>query len=798
MDQQNSDSGPNHSLKVPEEISVLPSKDNIAYPAMLLPLVISEARWKSLIDEAVANHQLIGLVAQPRPDDSPDQDNFFEVGTAAEIVRVLRLPDDTLHVLVQGVARIEIIEWAQTQPYFRARVVELADHLPLTTEVEAMQRNLRQVFDKVVMLSPGLPAELSATVSGISDPGRLTDFMASVVNLSLQEKQELLETRDVSVRLHRLTSLLNRELEVLEIGNRIQSSVKEEVEKTQREFYLREQLKAIQRELGGVDERQAELNDLKTRIESAKLPPEAQKDAERELDRLGRIPAASPEYGMTRTYLDWMAALPWQNSTEDMLDISRAAETLDEDHFDLVKVKERILEYLAVRKLKEAMKGPILCFVGPPGVGKTSLGQSIARALGRRFIRISLGGVRDEAEIRGHRRTYVGALPGRIIQAMRRAETNNPVFMLDEIDKLSVGFQGDPAAALLEVLDPAQNSTFVDHYLSVPFDLSKVMFIATANVLDTIPPALRDRMEVLELPGYTETEKLEIAKRFLVPRQLSENGLSPEQLTIRDQALTTIIRSYTREAGVRNLEREIASICRKVAKRIAQDPAAQVEVVPDSVSEYLGPRRFRFEVIETEDEVGVATGLAWTPAGGDVLFVEATAVTGKGGLLLTGHLGDVMQESAKAALTYARSRAKTLGIREDFYQKHDLHIHVPSGAIPKDGPSAGVTMATALVSALSKHPVRKDVAMTGEITLRGKVLPVGGIKEKVLAAHRAGVRTVILPEENEKDLRDIPDQVKEDLRFILVGHIDEVLNQALIPRKKEERIEITVSALKSA
>jgi len=783
----------NQNPRIPEEIAVLPGKDSIAYPAMLLPMVISEGRWKAMIDEAVANQQMIGLVAQPRPDEEAGQNNFFEVGTAVEIVRVLRLPDDTLHVLVQGVARIEVIEWVQTQPHFRARVVELTDHVPQTTEVEAMQRNLRQLFDKVVALGPNLPSELSATVAAIQDPGRLADFIASVVTLSLEEKQKLLETRDVSLRLHRLTSLLNRELEVLEIGNRIQSSVKEEVEKTQREYYLREQLKAIQRELGGVDERQAELNDLKTRIEEAKLPPEAQKEAERELDRLGRIPAASPEYGMTRTYLDWLAVLPWQKSTEDVLDIVRSAEILDEDHYDLAKVKERILEYLAVRKLKEVMKGPILCFVGPPGVGKTSLGQSIARALGRRFIRISLGGVRDEAEIRGHRRTYVGALPGRIIQAMRRVETNNPVFMLDEIDKLSVGFQGDPAAALLEVLDPAQNSTFVDHYLSVPFDLSRVMFIATANILDTVPPALRDRMEVLELPGYTEMEKLEIARRFLVPRQVSENGLSEEHLKIDDQALMAIIRSYTREAGVRNLEREIASICRKVAKRIAQDPEAKVEVGPSTVSDYLGPPKFRFEVVEKEDEVGVATGLAWTPAGGDVLFVEATAVTGRGGLLLTGHLGDVMQESAKAALTYARSRARALGIREDFYQKHDLHIHVPAGAIPKDGPSAGVTMAIALISALSKHPVRKDVAMTGEITLRGKVLPVGGVKEKVLAAHRAGVRTIIIPEENEKDLHDIPDQVRQELRFIPVENVDQVLNEALVPMKKEERVGIALA-----
>ncbi|MCL5959678.1 MAG: endopeptidase La [Chloroflexi bacterium] len=790
MDQYSLDPKQIENLKVADEILVLPSKGTVAYPYMLVPMVISDARWKGLVDDAVLNQQLIGLVAQPRPDEELTTDNFFEVGTAAQVVRILRLPDDTVHVLLQGVARIEIIEWSQTEPYFKARIIELPDHVQQTTEVEAMTRNLRDVFERVVALTPSLPSELVVTAASIQNPGRLADFLASSTNLTLEEKQELLEIRDVSIRLHRLTALLNRELEVLEIGSRIQASIKEEVEKTQREFYLREQLKAIQRELGGMDERQSEVNELRARIDEAKLPPEAEKEAERETDRLARIPAASPEYGMTRTYLDWLATLPWAKSTQDMLDISRAAEILDEDHYDLAKVKERILEYLAVRKLKEAMKGPILCFVGPPGVGKTSLGQSIARALGRHFIRISLGGVRDEAEIRGHRRTYVGALPGRIIQGIRRAETNNPVFMLDEIDKLSVGFQGDPAAALLEVLDPAQNSTFVDNYLGVPFDLSRVMFIATANVLDTVPPALRDRMEVLTLPGYTETEKLEIAKRFLVPKQLNENGLSEEILQMSDQALMAIIRSYTREAGVRNLEREIASICRKVAKKVAEDPNVRVKLDPDDVSDYLGPRRFRFEVIEKDDEVGVATGLAWTPSGGDVLFVEVSVVPGKGGLTLTGLLGDVMQESAKAALTYARSRASALGIREDFYQKYDIHIHVPAGAIPKDGPSAGVTMATALVSALSKHPVKKEVAMTGEITLRGKVLPVGGIKEKVLAAHRAGVDTVVLPRENDRDLEDIPSQVKQELRFVLVENIDEVLNEALSTQRREEKVKI--------
>jgi ATP-dependent Lon protease len=699
---------------------------------------------------------------------------------------MFKLPDGSVRVFFQGLSRIRLKEITQVEPYMKAKIEVVEDKIEKTTELEALIRNLTRLFQRVVELAPNLPSELNIAVLNIPDPGSLADFIAAHINLNLEEKQEILEAIDVTERIKKLTTFVNRELEVLELGSKIQSEAKEEMTKAQREFYLREQLKAIQRELGEADERTLEITELKEKIAQAKLPPEASKEAERELDRLAKMPPAAAEYTVSRTYLDWLINLPWSKSTEDNLDISQARNILNEDHYDLEKVKERALDYLAVRKLKPDMKGLILCFVGPPGTGKTSVGQSIARALGRKFVRLSLGGIRDEADIRGHRRTYVGALPGRIIQSLRRAESNNPLFMLDEIDKLGTDFRGDPSAALLEVLDPEQNFSFVDHYLDVPFDLSKVMFITTANIVDPIPPALLDRMEVIELPGYTENEKLHIARKFLIPKQLNENGLTQHQLEIGDEAILSIIRNYTREAGLRNLEREIGTICRKVARQIVEGKEEITTIIPDKLHDYLGSVKFRHEIAEEADEIGLATGLAWTPTGGDIIFVEATLVPGKGNLILTGKLGDVMQESARAAVTYVRSlftrpgmNEYTLNISDNFYEDSDVHIHVPGGAIPKDGPSAGITMAVALVSAVTKRLVSKDTGMTGEITLRGKVLPVGGIRDKMLAAHRAGLKSVILPKENERDLEELPQQVKKELQFIFVDNIDKALKSVL-------------------
>ncbi len=771
--------GTREKFHIPEEMPIFPSGQTVVYPAIIIPLGTAEEKLVRLIDEAASRDKFVGFFAQRPGSDVPLPESLYSVGTVAIIARMFKLPDGSIRAFFQGISRARIKEITQVEPYLKAKIEVLEDRVERTTELEALTKNLLGLFQRAVELAPNLPAELGIAALNIPEPGTLADFVAAHISLKPEEAQEILETLDVSERIKKLTAYLSRELEVLELGSKIQSQVKQEMDKAQREYFLREQLKAIQKELGELDERTMEINELKTKIAEANMPPEAQKEAERELDRLAKMPPAAAEYTVSRTYLDWLISLPWSKSTEDNLDIAKAAQVLDEDHYDLEKVKERILDYLAVRKLKPDMKGPILCFVGPPGTGKTSVGQSIARALGRKFVRMSLGGIRDEADIRGHRRTYVGALPGRIIQGLRRAESNNPVFMLDEIDKVGADFRGDPSAALLEVLDPEQNYAFVDHYLDVPFDLSKVMFITTANITDTIPPALLDRMEILELPGYTEQEKLQIARKYLIPRQLRENGLSPEHLEISDDAVLAIIRNYTREAGVRNLEREIGAVCRKVARRRAEGFDGRVTVTPDKLQEFLGVRKYLHEVAEREDEVGVATGLAWTPVGGDVIFVEAALVPGKGNLILTGKLGDVMQESAKAALTYARAKASALGIPEDFYEKKDVHIHVPAGAIPKDGPSAGITMAVALVSALTGKPVNREIAMTGEITLRGKVLPVGGIKEKVLAAHRAGIRRVVLPKENEKDLEEVPAQIKQELSFMFAEDIDSALAAAL-------------------
>jgi ATP-dependent Lon protease len=756
---------------------------------MVLPLVVMQGESVRLVDEAMAKNRIIGLVVSKKPQEGikPDHSDLASIGTSALILKMAKTQDNRTQLLVQGLHRFKIKSWENSRPYLRARIQLLEDDETKGKETEALMSNLIGQFIRIVELSPGLPPEIGQMAKSIPEPGTLADMVASTINATPQEKQKVLETQNVKERLKEVTRLVNHQLSVLELGNKIQSQVKGDMDKSQKEYYLRQQLKAIKEELGEQDETQVEIEEYRTKIEEKNLPPEARKEAERELDRLARMHPSSAEYTVASTYLDWITALPWHDSTPDNVDIKMAQKILDEDHYGLEKPKKRIIEYLAVRKLKPESKGPILCFAGPPGTGKTSLGQSIARALGRKFHRISLGGVRDEAEIRGHRRTYVGALPGRIIQGLRRAESNNPVFMLDEIDKVGSDFRGDPSSALLEVLDPEQNFSFSDHYLDVPFDLSKVMFITTANILDTIPPALRDRMEVLMLHGYTLDEKLKIAKRYLIPRQRDEHGLKAKQIKFSQGALNKIISGYTREAGLRNLEREIANVCRGVASKIATGKAKSVTINLDDIHEYLGPIRFTSETKSRVSTPGVATGLAWTPTGGELLFIEATAMKGKKGLTLTGQLGDVMKESATAALSFIRANAKKLNIEEDFFDVHDLHIHVPAGAIPKDGPSAGVTMLTALTSLLTGKTIHKDLAMTGEITLRGQVLPVGGIKEKVLAAHRAGIKEIILPEWNKKDLEDVPAKVQKEIRFHFVDKMRDVLELALDGRKRPVR-----------
>ncbi|OQX60018.1 endopeptidase La [candidate division KSB1 bacterium] len=780
-------------IEIPDEVPILALRDTVIYPFMVSPLFVARPKSIKLIDDVLIGNRILGLVAQRKTDvEDPKGEDLFKYGTVATILKMLKFPDGSVRVLVQGLTRMEVLEYVQTEPYLKAKIQPLEDVIEKSLELEALAKNITIQFQKIVNLVPQLPDELQIAVMNISHPGKLADLVASNLNLSLEEKQQILEAIDVKKRLEKLTIFINRELQVLEVGTKIQSQVQSELSKNQREYFLRQQLEAIRKELGEEDERTMEIKELKEKIKAAKMPKDVEKEAMRELDRLSKMPPGAAEYTVSRTYLDWLIALPWSVSTEDNLDIAQAQKVLDEDHYDLDKVKERILEYLAVRKLKSDMKGPILCFVGPPGVGKTSLGRSIARALGRKFVRISLGGARDEAEIRGHRRTYIGALPGRIIQGIRNAGSNNPVFMLDEVDKLGVDFRGDPSSALLEVLDPEQNYAFVDHYLDVPFDLTKVMFITTANLLDPIPAALRDRMEVLELPGYTEEEKLHIAKKYLIPKQLEAHGLTADHLVFDDEAIMRIVREYTREAGLRNLEREIAAICRRVARKVAEGETEKQQITESRIPEFLGPPRFFFEVAERTSEPGVATGLAWTPSGGDILFIEASKMPGKKGLILTGHLGEVMKESAQAALSYIRSKAKELGVNERFFDKYDIHIHVPAGAIPKDGPSAGVTISTALLSLLREEPVRSDVAMTGEITLRGKILPVGGIKEKILAAKRAGIKVVILPEKNKKDLEEVPQQAKDELQFHFVDTLDEVFEIAFDSKaetKKQEREE---------
>ncbi len=772
--------GKDDKVIIPEELPILPLRGTVLYPDLILPIMVGRKKSVKLIDDAMDSDRIIAVITQKRSEiEDPKETDLYSVGVAALILRMIRELDGSQRVIVQGVSRIKVKEYIQREPYYKARSEVIDEGLVQGVEIDALMMNLKNLFSRAVELAPYLTSELGTMVSNIKSPSILADLIASNLNISTTEKQGILETFDIRERLTKVHLFLNKEVQVLELGNKIQSQVKEDMDRTQREYYLREQLKAIKKELGELDEHSTEIKELKEKIKKAKMPPEALTAAEKELDRLAKIPPASAEYTVARTYLDWLAELPWSETTEDNLDIDNAQKTLDEDHYDLEKVKKRILEYLAVRKLKADMKGPILCFVGPPGVGKTSLGRSIARTMGRKFIRISLGGVRDEAEIRGHRRTYVGALPGRIIQGIKKAGSNNPIFMLDEVDKIGMDFRGDPSSALLEVLDPEQNFSFSDHYIDVNFDLSKVMFITTANVLDTIPPALRDRMETLELPGYSEDQKMMIAKEFLISKQINEHGLSAEFIEFQDAAIQTIISSYTREAGVRNLEREIAAICRGVAKDVARGVMEKVVIGSENLHKYLGPVKFFPEVAERTSEPGVATGLAWTPTGGDIIFVEATKMRGEKGLTLTGQLGDVMKESAQAALAYVRSKSKELGIEEDFFAKNDIHIHVPAGAIPKDGPSAGITMFIALTSLLTNKPVRSDIAMTGEITLRGLVLPVGGIKEKVLAGMRAGIRTIILPKKNEKDLEEIPEHIRNQMNFKFIQRMDEAIELAL-------------------
>jgi ATP-dependent Lon protease len=792
-------------LSIPPELPVLPLRDTVLFPNSFMPLAVARESSVRLIDEAIAHSKVIGVFTQRDASlDEPHQEDLYPVGTATHIHKMFRLPDGSLRLIVQGLARIRLDEVVSLRPYLRARVSTAADDLNDDDhlEIDALQRNIKSNFQKVVSLSPLLSDDLQTLAMNIVEPGRLADFIASSLStIGTTVKQEVLETLDVRARMDSLNRILIKELEVLELGSKIQSQVQSEVGKNQREYFLREQLKAIQKELGEDDDQAKEIEELREKIEAAGMPEGVLKEAQRELDRLARMPVAAAEYTVSRTYIDWLVSLPWNKRTEEVIDLARTKTILDEEHSGLERAKDRIIEYLAVRKLNPGVKGPILCFVGPPGVGKTSLAKSIAASLDRKFVRVSLGGMRDEAEIRGHRRTYIGALPGQVIQGLRRAESKNPVFILDEIDKLGSDFRGDPASALLEVLDPEQNDTFRDHYLDVPFDLSEVLFITTANVLDPVPAALRDRMEVLELPGYTEDEKLAIAREHLVEKQVGNHGLTGEQLRFEEASLRSVIRGYTRESGVRNLEREIGSICRKAARRRAEGDETPLVVSPAVVVEMLGAPKFLDEEMEERTKnPGVAIGLAWTAVGGEVLFVEASRMTGANTLTLTGSLGDVMKESARAALSWFRAHAGEYGVDPDFYKTAEIHLHVPSGAIPKDGPSAGVTMATALVSELTRRPVRGDIAMTGEITLSGRVLPVGGIKEKVLAARRAGIREVIMPRQNEKNVKeDLSDELRADMTIHLVSEVHEVLLLALSPaptsaadRKRETRVQGTL------
>jgi len=768
--------------KIPDIIPVLPLYDVVLFPKMVLPLIVMQESSIQLIDEAMSKDRIIGAITsnvkEAKPEYQPE--DLYTYGTSAVILKMAKAEDNKAQLILQGLGRFQTDEYTQHNPYFKARIASLMPEWEKDKEMEALMANLTTQYERVVELSSGLTQELITMAKSLEEPDTLADMVTSTINSTTQEKQKILETLDVKERLKKVTQLVNYQLEILEIGNKIQSQVKGDMEKQQREYYLRQQLKAIKEELGETDETTAEMEEYREKIQEKNLPEAAAKEAERELNRLSRMHPSSAEYTVALTYLDWLIALPWNEQTEDHLELDKARKILDRDHYGLEKAKKRILEYLAVRKLNPDIKGPILCFVGPPGTGKTSLGHSIARALGRKFIRISLGGVRDEAEIRGHRRTYVGAMPGRIIQGLRRAGTKNPVFMLDEIDKVGSDFRGDPSSALLEVLDPEQNNTFEDHYLDVPYDLSSVMFITTANILDTIPPALRDRMEVLRLSGYPVEDKIKIASRYLVPRQREANGLKSDQIHFTRGAIKQIITGYTREAGLRNLEREIATVCRGVASQVASGEAEYVKIDVKNIPDYLGPVQFTQEEMKKRVSTpGVVMGLAWTEAGGDILFIEATAMKGKGKLTLTGQLGDVMKESAQAALSYLRSNAKSLGIDETYFQEYDLHIHIPAGAIPKDGPSAGVTLLTALASILTNTTTYKDLAMTGEITLRGQVMPVGGIKEKVLAAHRAGIKSIILPKWNEKDLEDVPENVKSAIQFHFVEKMRNVLKIAL-------------------
>ncbi|MGB4304500.1 MAG: endopeptidase La [Syntrophomonadaceae bacterium] len=763
-------------------IPMLPLRGVLVFPYTVIHLDVGRKKSISAIEEAMMDTKEIFLATQKEAQtDEPEIEDIYTAGTVAEIKQILKMPGGTMRVLVEGLHRAKITRFISSEPYMQVEIEEYKeDNEPKTPELDALMRTLISELEQYVRLSKKIPPETVVSVMAIEEPGRLADVIASHLSLRIQEKQKVLEARDVAHRLELLCEMLATEMEVLELERKINIRVRKQMEKTQKEYYLREQMKAIQKELGDKDERVAEVEELKERINKAKLPKEAYEKAYKELERLEKMPPMVAEAVVVRNYLDWLLSLPWSVETKDRLDLKVAERILDEDHYGLEKPKERILEYLAIRKLAKKMKGPILCLVGPPGVGKTSLGKSVARSLNRKFVRMSLGGIRDEAEIRGHRRTYVGSMPGRVLQGMKQAGSKNPVFLLDEIDKMTMDFRGDPASALLEVLDPEQNSTFSDHYLETAFDLSKVMFITTANSTYNIPKPLLDRMEVIEISGYTEEDKVHIALDYLIPKQVKEHGLSEHNITFSEGAVRKIIREYTREAGVRNLEREIASVCRKVARQVVEDKNTMVTVTAGNLGKYLGVQRYRYGVAERENQIGVATGLAWTEVGGDILSIEVALLKGKGNLTLTGKLGDVMKESAQAALTYVRSRAEELGIPEDVRQEHDIHLHVPEGAIPKDGPSAGITIAVALASAMSGKLVRKDVAMTGEITLRGRVLPIGGLKEKVLAAHRAGIHTVIMPMDNQKDLADIPPNVKRKMMFIPVAHMDEVLKETLI------------------